>query len=189
MSKLANTFINSPTAKKTQVPVFTQSAVLGVISDGYISKRIQDYSECEIPKKDRWTHVAAVVQDPYTREWTVIESHIDTGCARYPLSVWWKRNEGKRIFSFNYHRLEPHELIVYPREKIRYGTKSIIRMKLAADIGLKYGDDPDGVFCSELVSKCDGFSISKVLKLQPHEIKPVDFQRLALEEGYSITEY
>jgi hypothetical protein len=184
VTSFAETFTKPP--KETIVPSFKQSSVLGVISSGYVSKRIQDYSDCEIPKQQRWAHVAAALQDPYSHEWIVIESHIDSGCAQYSLLEWWGNNKDKQIYCLPYYSLEPHELIVYPRERIKYGTRSIIRMKLAADIGLKYGDDPNGVFCSELLAKCDGGFISKQLNKIACEVKPADFQVLALQNGYQI---
>lgn len=162
------------------IPSFKNPHVLGVISNGLVSGLIQKYSKCnEVPECDRWTHVAAVIQNPETLQWAVVESHIDTGCALYPLNLWFENNKQKQIYAFEYHHLDPGQLIVYPREKVKYGTRGVLREYLEAKIGLRYGNDAAGVFCSELVAKCDLLNISKLLDKKPWDILPGDFQKYA----------
>ncbi len=174
--KFIETFVNC----KSNPLDFKTSHVLGVIGSGPVSKVIQKYQTCDIPRAERWSHVACYVQDPETHKFCIIESHLDSrGCVKPSPSDWWKQNKNKKVYAFEYYQLDPRQLIVYPREKIKYGTKGVLRAWLNKEIGLSQEDDPNGVFCSELLAKCDLLQASKILNKPTHTIYPADFQLLA----------
>jgi len=188
------TFVNPPKKKTNFFSKFKTSTILGVRGKSLVSNIIARVTALDgIPPEDNWSHVAGYVQCPDTTEWVVIESHIDTGCVRWKPEEWLKENSKNTIESFTYCQLDPSQLIVYPRERIRYGTKGVLReflkeqLTLARHLYQLNNTDPKGVYCSELYAKCDKGLVSKFFNLKPWEAHPAHFKKFAKEKNLEIT--
>ena len=153
-----------------------QTYILGVVGNGVVSRTIQDFSDCKIPFRERWSHVAGLFWHWTYNCWCVVESHSDTGVKLRTLTDWISINISKPIIQcFQYH--------FSPRLILSYLGKPYAFIKIAQfarDVVIPFPsvlpDSKIGVFCSELLALCDNEIITKELNKDAKTIRPVDFQ-------------
>lgn len=153
---------------------------LGVIGEGAVSRIIQDFSDCDISLRQRWSHVAALFWHWSMNAWCVVESHADSGVRLWDFIDWVNENRKKQVFAFEYG-LSPIALLKLLGRP--YGFSDIFRIArktiLFPSVEIKGLGLAQGIFCSELLAMCDRDIITKELNKNAEEIRPVDFQSLA----------
>lgn len=184
MKNFIETFINPLDTSKYYI--------VGVSGTGFVSEKIKELSQCSIPQKERWSHVAAF------HNGEIIESHFKTrGVHKAKFADWFKGlKEGERVEAFEYN-LDWNILKTYAHLRVLYGTGDIksIYKHVRLDTWEKIvGVDKDskGVTCSELLAEVELISEKQNNILQLLDIpfdwmvKPTDWQILAQKKELQI---
>ena len=156
--------------------------ILGTLSNNFIPRKIQKCSPSWIPEVRRWAHVAALFWDEAYQTFCVIESHFQTGVNKSTFANWLRVNNEStviHIFAHPYLKVSSlHSYIGFP-----YGAKDIKYLAFEKILNRKITrKDSSGIYCSELMLKCDNNFLSKACNdLKPNESRPTDIQEWALE--------
>ncbi len=199
-----------------------RNGVLFVIGETLICRRIQAHTrqigikECETASHVAYKFWHDSVNSPHPKMvhkptgealktgWYVIESHIASGVAVFPLLKWGAMNLGSTIKSYeddSYNLKLMLDLI-----GAKYDVKSILAIKLRTDfeylgknkffklfgfignfINKIFEGDGGGIYCSELLSLANN-EISKVIGKKAFESWPSDFQKYYLNLHQALGE-
>lgn len=147
--------------------------LIGQIGTGGVSMLIQKNSDCEIPLRQRWSHVAALVS--LEKIQFVVESHFKTGGVHMQLfQVWLNNNRGKAHWFYNAPgTFDREKLIEYAQLQVPYGTLDVFDLAF----NFRSRKNKPGMHCSELLANCAQKEIAASFKKPFDDVKPIHWQK------------